>query len=415
MYDQMIILSKHFPFNNGDTPAESYIEHEINVLSKKAKNIIVFACDAKQGSKITCSLPNNVEAIALRKTSVKTFKIHSLLKGFKYFFNKPQYVRDEFKNIKSLKQKLFLIYFLGKSDIKYSSVCKNYFFSNKKNIIVYNFWFFDTARVAVLLRDKIAGYNNKVKVISRAHRYDLYEEENSLNYLPLREWLIKNIDKVYPCSNDGTVYLNSKFPFLKQKIKTSFLGTIDYGIQNKSEEIPTVISCSRLVPVKRVDKIISALRIIDDENIKLKWIHFGGGALLNELKEQAKGFKNIEIVFWENVKNSELLNIYKNNYYKCFINVSESEGLPISIMEASSFGIPVIATDVGGTNEIIKTGENGYLIKKDFTSNMLAKQLLYILNLEENKYEKLRENARKIWKSNFEYENNINKLFDTLV
>ena len=54
-----------------------------------------------------------------------------------------------------------------------------------------------------------------------------------------------------------------------------------------------------------------------------------------------------------------------------FINVSSTEGIPVSIMEAMSFGIPVIATAVGGTPEIVNN-ENGYLLSKDPSAKELA-------------------------------------------
>jgi len=45
-----------------------------------------------------------------------------------------------------------------------------------------------------------------------------------------------------------------------------------------------------------------------------------------------------------------------------FINPSYSEGLPISILEAGAVGLPVIATDVGGTKELIFPHQTGLLI-----------------------------------------------------
>ena len=48
-----------------------------------------------------------------------------------------------------------------------------------------------------------------------------------------------------------------------------------------------------------------------------------------------------------------MLDYYKNNIIDIFINLSASEGIPVSIMDAISFGIPCIATNVGGTGEIV--------------------------------------------------------------
>ena len=48
-----------------------------------------------------------------------------------------------------------------------------------------------------------------------------------------------------------------------------------------------------------------------------------------------------------------------------YVNLSTSEGIPVSIMEAMSYGIPVVATDVGGTSEAVVTGRSGLLIGVD--------------------------------------------------
>ncbi|NCO54621.1 MAG: glycosyltransferase, partial [Bacteroidetes bacterium] len=62
-----------------------------------------------------------------------------------------------------------------------------------------------------------------------------------------------------------------------------------------------------------------------------------------------------------------------------FINVSESEGIPVSIMEALSAGIPVIATNVGGTNEIVNN-DVGFLIDKEFEINTAVNIINNYLN-----------------------------------
>jgi len=47
------------------------------------------------------------------------------------------------------------------------------------------------------------------------------------------------------------------------------------------------------------------------------------------------------------------------------MNLSETEGIPVSIMEAQSAGVPILATNLGGTSEIVNN-ENGFLVEKDF-------------------------------------------------
>ena len=68
-------------------------------------------------------------------------------------------------------------------------------------------------------------------------------------------------------------------------------------------------------------------------------------------------------------------------------------------MEAISFGIPVLATDVGGTSEIV-SGDTGWLIEKDFSVLSVVKVIES--NRPRFRDEVFRLGVRGFWKSNFE-------------
>ena len=76
-----------------------------------------------------------------------------------------------------------------------------------------------------------------------------------------------------------------------------------------------------------------------------------------------------------------------------FINLSDSEGIPVSIMEAMSVGIPIIARDVGGNREIV-TNNNGCLLEGDEINLTIYE---YILNREVQikRYKESSESARE--------------------
>src|SRR5690606_29948218 len=94
------------------------------------------------------------------------------------------------------------------------------------------------------------------------------------------------------------------------------------------------------------------------------------------------------------VNNDVIMQYYKDNFLDLFINVSESEGIPVSIMEAFSFGIPCFATDVGGTKELVNK-TNGLLVDINFDINELTE---FIRNIrKESLSNNLRANARKTW------------------
>ena len=63
------------------------------------------------------------------------------------------------------------------------------------------------------------------------------------------------------------------------------------------------------------------------------------------------------------------MNYYNTYEIDLFVNLSTIEGVPVSIMEAQSSGIPVLATDVGSSKEIVDD-DNGFLIPKDFEMNL---------------------------------------------
>lgn len=139
------------------------------------------------------------------------------------------------------------------------------------------------------------------------------------------------------------------------------------------------------------------------------------GIMMNQIKEMSRELpENIKIDFRGNVKNSDLLEVYKNNQFDLFLNVSLSEGIPVSIMEALSFGIPCIATDVGGTKEIVIDGYNGWLLKKDFKEEQLVNIIRNYCNLNNEQILKLRECAYESWKEKYNAKKNYTTFVDKL-
>jgi glycosyltransferase involved in cell wall biosynthesis len=74
-------------------------------------------------------------------------------------------------------------------------------------------------------------------------------------------------------------------------------------------------------------------------------------------------------------------------------------------MEAQSFGIPSIATDVGGVNEVVREG-TGSLLPPDFKPSDLAKLIQHYAALPEEEQKILRNNALNNWESNFKASDN---------
>ena len=72
----------------------------------------------------------------------------------------------------------------------------------------------------------------------------------------------------------------------------------------------------------------------------------------------------------------EVLRYYRTHPVDLFVLVSSREGLPVSVMEALSFGVPAVVTDVGGCTELIRDGENGYVLPAQLSPALLGETLL---------------------------------------
>ncbi len=229
------------------------------------------------------------------------------------------------------------------------------------------------------------------KTFVRMHRFDLFEYVNN-NYIPYRGPLLNKITIAAPSSMAGKEHLQISYPKSKSKIEVFRCGTVGNGKVSSpsSDNILRVVSCSGLSPVKRVELMIKSLQYVD---FPIKWVHLGDGGLMSELKNLSSQLNLDEkFIFKGMVPTEEVIDFYTNNTIDLFVNTSSSEGVPFSIMEAFSAGIPVMATDVGGTKEIVDN-EVGKLLPSEITPMQLAKDLGYFYNLSEDKKLTLRKKA----------------------
>ena len=86
----------------------------------------------------------------------------------------------------------------------------------------------------------------------------------------------------------------------------------------------------------------------------------------------------------------------------------------MSIMEAASFGIPILATEVGGTGELVIDGLDGKLVPAGLTEQTLVEELRAFVRMDAAAYEALREGARRHWEESFCAETNFERFYNML-
>lgn len=175
-----------------------------------------------------------------------------------------------------------------------------------------------------------------------------------------------------------------------------------------------IVSCSRMDANKRLGLIISALKKWTNGNIK--WTHIGTGVLEHDIRLQAEELAEanplVQIEFLGRLDNSDVIYYYETVAVDLFVNVSKSEGLPISIMEAMSYGIPSIATDVGGSSEIVNS-QNGFLLRENFTDNELIAAIATYKQMDCNQLSQMRSCAYCTWFEKFDATKNAMNLYDS--
>ena len=263
------------------------------------------------------------------------------------------------------------------------------------------------------MRGHIKGFS------SRAHGRDVIEDREPVTRKsPFQAFKYSRIDAVYCVSRATQEYIQIKYPQYKKRIKVSYLGTQDnsLGPLRSSSEVYTIISVGRVRNVKRFYLIAEMLQFVE---LKINWIHVGDIAENDPTYSRfLKAIMAVESL--ENIRNSllgymdndELLKFYQTNYIDALINTSEIEGLPVSIQEALSFGIPCLATDVGGASDIVNDS-TGLLMPKDFSPKEGADMLSELLKSKSRDTE-FRKGVREFWLKNFQAEINYPKFFDTL-
>ena len=135
------------------------------------------------------------------------------------------------------------------------------------------------------------------------------------------------------------------------------LNTIRNSLKIKKEDI-IIGNISRIEHQKDPNTFIKVAEKVCKENDNIKFIYVGDGSLLEESKNIAKKCElDNKLIFVGYSEDTD----YMLNIFNIFLTTSLYEGMPYSLIEASRSGLPIIATNVIGNNEVVKQNYNGYL------------------------------------------------------
>lgn len=168
------------------------------------------------------------------------------------------------------------------------------------------------------------------------------------------------------------------------------------GINNlkiKKNKLINILSIGRLTMLKGFDDLVVSVSKIPKDKFSLEII--GDGPYRNKIEKVIKSTrmqKNIKISGWINRNN------IKKKYEKAeiFVFLSKEEGMSNVLLEAVSYGLPVIALDIMPNRAIVKNNINGFLIKKNELEEIKTK--IELLIKDKNLRKKMSSNSLLISK-----------------
>ena len=412
MRKKLILITEQFPFGNSETFLETEIHHLANTFQ------LVSIVPAKKTDRMR-PIPANVsvdESFSDYISSLNKNRKVKFLKGIPLVLTNFGFYRQVRKQPnRYLHPTGFKRMAMWACEAKeMAGFFKQYITEQKldsEDVLFYTYWFH-------LPTIALGNSLKHAKHVSRAHGFDLYDERSEPPYSNWKCLGLQDLDKLYLISDDGLEYMKRRYPEQSQMYEVFRLGVKDPGILTKPslDGVFRLVSVAAVREVKRVHLIVSSLQLLSEQNpeLKIRWDHFGSGPFMGNLRKQVREELNgkVEAELHGMVPNSEVMEFYKTNPVDLFINVSSSEGIPVSIMEAQSFGVPVMATDVGGTSEIVNN-ENGGLLPEHPEARAIAGHLLHLIK-NKDELNKKRAEAKKSWETRFQAENNYREFSQKL-
>ena len=181
--------------------------------------------------------------------------------------------------------------------------------------------------------------------------------------------------------------------------------------KKEKNKVPRILWLTNMMRTKGLLEFIDALKILKDKGIDFKTDFVGGitpEITLNEIQEKVKENGLSDCAEYHGEKYGD----EKQRFWQfadIFVLPSYTEAFPLSILEAMQYGIPVVATNVGGVSDVIENGKNGLLIGGDKPiidhclspePNELADAIEFLI-LNPHKREAMGENSKRKYQEFF--------------
>ncbi|MFL2677899.1 MAG: glycosyltransferase family 4 protein [Candidatus Actinomarina sp.] len=212
----------------------------------------------------------------------------------------------------------------------------------------------------------------------------------------LRNWSINSAEIVITPSDHLKSFV-SGIGFSNKILKiNNGVDITDIKRSNESKVDINLIIISRLVVQKNINIVIEAMKLLDNKNLKLSIIGEGGE------------FSKLESTIHDlNLQNRvQLLGKIDNNKISqflltadIFIQASDYEGLPHSVLEAINYEVPILSTEAGGCKDLLNDGERGFIIPMPPDKKVIAENISFIIKIKLRQLKELMKQKHSLIKN----------------
>ena len=251
-----------------------------------------------------------------------------------------------------------------------------------------------------------------VRYVLRVGGYDIYPQQDRGSWVPGQIALLRHCSAVIAPSEAAARFLADSYPGARGKIHALPRGVPEQRTRNPipSDGMLRIASLSSINPGKRLDLVAGAVaHIAATSSVRVKWVHLGSGTLADE-EFVFDCIRNLGISEFVEMRGAipfgpeGVFEVLRQESFSVGVNASVSEGLPTALTEFLSFGIPIVATDVGGNRELVEKSR-GVLVPADCSVEQLAVALLRFADVGPSTDE-LRFAAATCQKEHFSVEKN---------
>ena len=255
------------------------------------------------------------------------------------------------------------------------------------------------------------NFFKKLKIIYFVHGFRFTSASK-----PLKKFFFKTIEKILAFKTSVYITINNEdYNYAKKNLKNK--KSLCYKINgvginltsrlkkkiSQKKEIKKILVIAAYKKEKGYLEILKVAEML--KNYKINIVCFGSGEYKRfDLIKIKKKLNNISFNYFDKNLNNKI------NNYDILLHLSKREGLPVSLIQSLSEGLPVICYNIRGNNDLIEDQYNGYFVK----SYKEVPSRIHYLKLEKGLFNQMRLNAIKSINKNFTNKEINKKIFNII-